>query len=299
MLGQSVVFETNTLNSSESSNRRALARAKMLGQSPEIVSKPVSIQQIQQNVEKAVSNSQVQPLISLANELKREKVTPIRKAIAKAMKNSWSNVAYTNLVNEINVGSLVSLREKIKDSVQDLTGVKVTFLPFIIKAITLALKEFPVLMAKYDEQASELVYSGTLNIGIAVDTEAGLMVPVIKNADKLNIIEIAKEITRLAVAARDKKIKADELKGSDFTVTNYASVGSLFGIPVINYPDMAIAGIGVIKDEPIVTKNGIVAGKIMNLTVAADHRWVDGATIGRFAQKVKHFLENPELLGVF
>ncbi|AAT28068.1 2-oxo acid dehydrogenase subunit E2 [[Mycoplasma] mobile] len=230
---------------------------------------------------------------------KREKVTPIRKAIAKAMTNSWENVAYTNLVTKIDATSLWESRTRIKDAILKDEGVNVTFLPFIIKAINVSLKKFPILTAKYDEQNSELIYPKTLNLGIAVDTEAGLMVPVIKNADKLNIIEIAKEITRLAVAARDKKIKADELKGSDFTVTNYASVGSLYGVPVINYPDIAIAGIGAIVDKAIISDKGIVAGKVLYLTVAADHRWVDGATIGRFAQEVKKLLENPDMLGVY
>lgn len=149
---------------------------------------------------------------------------------------------------------------------------KLTFLAFIAKAILIALSEFPVMAAKYDEATSEIVYPDTLNLGLAVDTEAGLMVPVIKDAQKLSIVEIAKEIVRLAKAARERKIKPSEMQGGSFTITNYGSVGSLYGVPVINYPELAIAGVGAIIDSAEVKDGQIVASKIMHLTVAADHR---------------------------
>lgn len=232
-------------------------------------------------------------------EAKREKIAPIRKAIARAMKNSWSSVAYVNLVNEIEMTRLWDMRKNILEDVVKATGVKLTFLPYIVKALAVALKEFPVLMAKFDEKTEELVYPGQINVGVAVDTEAGLMVPVVKNAHSLTIVEIAQEISRLAVAARDKKIKPAEMQGADFTITNYGSVGSLYGVPVINYPELAIAGVGAIVDRPVVKNGTVVPGKVMHLTVAADHRWIDGATIGKFAGRVKELLEKPEVLGVF
>ncbi|MGY6172144.1 2-oxo acid dehydrogenase subunit E2 [Candidatus Mycoplasma pogonae] len=235
------------------------------------------------------------------DELKasREKTTPIRKAIARAMKNSWDNVAYVNLVHEIDVTDLWDLRKKIVENVLKLTGQKITFLPFIAKAVAIALREFPILTAKYDEQNQELVYPGTINLGIAVDSEDGLKVPVVKNANQLSILDISSEIVRLAGAARNKTIKPDEMRGGDFTITNYGSVGSLFGVPVINYPEVAIAGVGAIVDKPVVRNGAVVPGKVMYITVAADHRWVDGAVIGRFASRVKELLEKPEILGVF
>ncbi|UWD34375.1 2-oxo acid dehydrogenase subunit E2 [Mesomycoplasma molare] len=229
---------------------------------------------------------------------KREKVTPIRKAIAKAMINSRDSVAYFSLVNEIDMTKLWDLRKLIVEDVQKSTGVKLTFLPYIAKAILIALKEFPILAAKYDEATSEIVYPTTLNLGIAVDTEAGLMVPVVKNSQELTILELSKEISRLALAARDRKIKPNEMSGGSFTITNYGSVGALFGTPVINYPELAIAGVGSIVDRPVVKNGAIVPGKVMNLTVSADHRWIDGATVGRFATRVKELLEKPEILGV-
>ncbi|WGI36840.1 2-oxo acid dehydrogenase subunit E2 [Mesomycoplasma lagogenitalium] len=253
----------------------------------------------QSSVKKESSETvqKVKPVASL--EAKREKITPIRKAIARAMINSRDSVAYFSLVNEIDMSKLWDLRKSIVDDVLSATGVKLTFLPYIAKAILIALKEFPVLAAKYDEAAGEIVYPETLNLGIAVDTEAGLMVPVVKDAQNSNIVELAKEINRLALAARDKKIKPNEMSGGSFTITNYGSVGALFGTPVINYPELAIAGVGAIVDRPVVKNGAIVPGKVMNLTVSADHRWIDGATVGRFANRVKQLLEKPEILGVF
>lgn len=246
-------------------------------------------------VEKVSSPAAV---VSNKLEAKREKIAPIRKAIARAMTNSWNSVAYVNLVNQIDVSDLWKLRKSVLEPVLKASGVKLTFLAFIAKAILIALAEFPIMAAKYDEAASEIVYPDSLNLGLAVDTEAGLMVPVIKDAQNLSIVEIAKEIVRLAKAARDRKIKPSEMQGGSFTITNYGSVGSLYGVPVINYPELAIAGVGAIIDSAEVKDGQIVPAKIMHLTVAADHRWIDGATIGRFAARVKELLEKPEILGI-
>ncbi|WP_117275101.1 2-oxo acid dehydrogenase subunit E2 [Mycoplasmopsis edwardii] len=238
----------------------------------------------------------VAPVASLDG--KREKITPIRKTIAKAMVNSRDSVAYFSLVNEINVSRLWDLRKAVVDDVLKTTGVKLTFLPYIAKAIIIALKEFPILAAKYDEANGEIVYPTTINLGIAVDTAAGLMVPVVKDSQNLSMVDLAQEISRLALAARDKKIKPNEMSNGSFTITNYGSIGALFGTPVINYPELAIAGVGAIVDRPVVKDGQIVPGKVMNLTVSADHRWIDGATVGRFATRVKELLEKPEILGV-
>lgn len=226
-------------------------------------------------------------------------ITPIRKAIAKAMTNSWDNVAYVNLVHEIDMTNLWDLRSSIKDLVLKSDNVKLTFLPYILKAVAIALREFPKFTAKYNEANSTLDYPGVINLGFAVDTEAGLMVPVIPGADQLSILDLAKEIGRLAKAARERTIKPAEMKGAGFTVTNYGSVGSLFGVPVINYPELAIAGVGAIVDKPVVRNGAVVPGKVMYITVAGDHRWIDGAEIGRFASRVKELLEKPEVLGVY
>ncbi|WP_027120401.1 2-oxo acid dehydrogenase subunit E2 [Mycoplasmopsis lipofaciens] len=240
-------------------------------------------------------NVSAKPVISAHSE----PVSPIRKVIAKTMKNSWNNVAYTNLVHKIDMTNLWNLRSRVKDVVLKAENVKITFLPYIAKAVAIALRDYPIFLAKYNEAQQTLDYPGSINLGFAVDTEAGLMVPVVNNADNTSIVSIASEINRLAKAARERTIKPSEMKGAGFTITNYGSVGSLYGVPVINYPELAIAGVGAIEDQPVVKNGQIVPGKVMYLTVAADHRWIDGATIGRFASRVKELLENPEVLGVY
>lgn len=226
-------------------------------------------------------------------------IAPIRKAIAKAMTNSWNNVAYVNLIHRVNMTKLWDLRKSIKDTVLATTGVKLTFLPYIAKAVSIALKDFPIFTAKYNEAAQTLDYPDTVNLGIAVDTPAGLMVPVVKHAHTLGVLELAQQIGSLAKAARERTIKPADMSGAGFSITNYGSVGSLYGVPVINWPELAILGIGAIVDEAFIEKGQVVAGKAMYLTVAADHRWIDGATIGKFASRIAQLLENPEILGVY
>ena len=226
----------------------------------------------------------------------RVKVSPIRGAISKAMKNSWDNVAYTNLVVEVNMTTLWDQRKATlatKGAVDKL-GVKVTFLPFIVKAVSQALEKFPQLNAKYDAKTNEIIQYSDKNIGIAVDAPHGLFVPVVKQAEVKDLVTIAQDINSLALKVRDKKIKPDEMKGGTFSITNYGSVGALYGVPVINFPEIAILGTGGIIDRVMQTPSGqFINGKVMHLTLAADHRWVDGADMGRFLQVVKTKLENP------
>lgn len=222
--------------------------------------------------------------------------TSIRKAIAKAMKESWSNVAYTNLAVEIDVTDLWNQRNKFKDLVLKEEGVKLTLLPFIVKAIAKSLEKFPVFNSLVDEAKGQIVQKGNINIGIAIDTKDGLIVPNVKDANFKSILDIAKEISELAQKARDKKIQMNDLSNGTFSISNYGSLGVSFGVPVIKYPEVAIAGIGSLENK--VKKDGLhfVERKVMYLTVAADHRWIDGGDIGRFASKVKQYLENFTLL---
>ncbi|TCG10958.1 2-oxo acid dehydrogenase subunit E2 [Mycoplasma todarodis] len=229
-------------------------------------------------------------------EDKRVKPTGLRKGIAKALKNSWNSVAYVNLVNEIDATELWNFRTSIKDGILAETGVKVTFMPFITMAIIKAIKKYPIFNARFDEKTQELVYQKDINIGIAVDTPSGLMVPVIKNADQLSLVELSREISRLAAACKDGTIKPTEMRGSTFTITNYGSVDALYGVPVINHPNLAITGVGAIKDKVYFKNEEVVPGKVLYLTTAGDHQWVDGADIGRFAYDVRMSLENPAML---
>ncbi|WP_391592042.1 Pyruvate dehydrogenase E2 component, dihydrolipoamide acetyltransferase [[Mycoplasma] cavipharyngis] len=232
---------------------------------------------------------------------KREKASGLRLAIAKNLKNSWEKVAYTNLVIQVDVTELWNLRNSIKDPLLKTTGLKITFLPFIAKATTIALVDFPIFLAQYDEKTQELVYPDTINLGIAVDTEKGLMVPNIKNAQTKSVIDLATDIVDLAKKARSNQLKGADMSNGHFTITNYGSAGAIFGVPVIKYPEIAILGVGTIIDQVQSVAVGGSSGnrKIMYLTIAADHRWVDGATIGHFGTRIRQLLENPSLLSVY
>ncbi|CAM9117205.1 2-oxo acid dehydrogenase subunit E2 [Mycoplasma marinum] len=229
-------------------------------------------------------------------EDKRIKASPLRKGIAKALKNSWNQVAYVNLVSEVNVTNLWDLRKKIKDPVLEKTGVKLTFLPFIVLATIKAIQKYPIFNAKYDSKTEEIVYKKEINIGIAVDTDKGLLVPVIKNANNMSVVEISREIIRLAKACKDGTIKPSEMRDSTYTITNYGSVDALFGVPVINHPNLAITGMGTIKDKVYIVGDEMKPGKVLYLTTAGDHQWVDGGDIGRFNYEIRILLENPEVL---
>ena len=229
-------------------------------------------------------------------EDKAIETTPMRKAIAKAMKESWSNVAYTNLAVEIDVTELWDQRNKFKDLILEQEGIKLTLLPFIVKAISKALVKYPTFNSHVDESNGHIIQKGAVNIGIAIDTKDGLIVPNIKNADKLSVLDIAKEITLLAEKARTKKIQMSDLAGGTFSISNYGSLGASFGVPVIKHPEIAIAGIGTLENKAKRVGLHFVERKVMYLTVAADHRWVDGGDIARFVGLVKQYLENFTLL---
>lgn len=208
-------------------------------------------------------------------------------------------MAYVSLLLEADVTKLFALRKKVLEEVLNKTGVKLTFLSFILRAFALALEEHRVFGAKLAEDQKSLLLPSSIDIGVAVDTEFGLMVPVVRSANTKTITTLQREIVELSTKCRNRKITPSEMKGGVFTVTNYGSVGAITGTPVINYPEIAIGGVGVIQSRVVVNKEGGFAeAKILPITLAADHRWVDGADIGRFGQRVIRYLENPELLGV-
>jgi pyruvate dehydrogenase E2 component (dihydrolipoamide acetyltransferase) len=187
------------------------------------------------------------------------------------------------------------LREKAKPLAEQ-KGVKITYLPFIVKALLAAAKQFPILNASLDEEKNEVVYKKYYNIGIATDTDNGLMVPVVADADRKNIWSIAAEITDLAARGRAGKLQQHELKGSTISITNVGSVGGMFFTPVINYPEVAILGTGRISQKPIVKDDEIAIGSVMALSLSFDHRIIDGATAQLALNYIKRLLEEPQLL---
>ncbi|MDF1566173.1 MAG: dihydrolipoamide acetyltransferase family protein [Deltaproteobacteria bacterium] len=219
----------------------------------------------------------------------------VRRAIARAMQHSKNTAAHFTFVEEVDMRALVHMRDSLKGPAAE-RGAKLTYLPFFVKAATIALQKHPQLNCTLDEESGEIVYRGYYNIGMAAATDAGLMVPVIKNAEKLSLVEIALEIDRLAEAARKGKAKLDELQGSTFTITSLGAQGGLFATPVINFPEVAIMGIHQIKEKPIVDQGQIVPGKVMLLSLSFDHRLVDGHIGAAFAYEMVGLLEHPERL---
>lgn len=219
----------------------------------------------------------------------------VRKVIANAMVKSVYTAPHVTIMDEVDVSKLVEFREQMKP-VMEKKGIKVTYLPFIVKALVSAVREYPVLNATIDEEANEIVYKKYYDIGIATDTDNGLMVPVVKEADRKSMWKIAEQIRELALKARDGKLMPDEMRGSTISITNIGSAGGMFFTPVINFPEVAILGTGRITEKPVVRDGEIAVGKVMALSLSFDHRIIDGATAQYAMNHIKQLLENPQLL---
>jgi pyruvate dehydrogenase E2 component (dihydrolipoamide acetyltransferase) len=219
----------------------------------------------------------------------------IRRTVAKRMAEASKRVAEVTIWEDADITELEQVRAKER-KVAEKKGVKLTYLPFLIKAVIPALNGHPYFNASLDEAAEAIILKKYFNIGIAVDTTDGLIVFVIKDADKKNILDLAKETAALAEKARLRKIDLHELRGSTFTITNYGVVGASYGTPIINYPEVAILGLGKIEDRPVVRSGQIAIRKIMPLSLAFDHRVIDGVEAGRFLGVVIEHLEDPNLM---
>ncbi len=222
-------------------------------------------------------------------------VKGIRKTIAERMVKSLFTAPHVVSMDEADVTELVRLREKEKKLAEE-KGIKLTYLAFIVKAVTVALKQHPYLNSSLDSEKNEIILKRYYNIGIAVDTPDGLMVPVIKNADQKSIMELAQETEKLAQEARSRKIKLADLKGNTFTITNIGSIGGIFSTPIINPPDVAILGVHRIRDMPVVIDGEIKIRKILPLVLSFDHRVLDGAQAARFMNTLIDHLKDPDLL---
>ena len=226
----------------------------------------------------------------------RVALTPTRKAIAKAMVTSKQTAPHVTLHDEVEVSALWDHRKKFKEVAAE-NGTKLTFLPYVVKALTATVKKFPVLNASIDDVKQEIVYKHYYNVGIATDTDHGLYVPNVKNADQKGMFTIADEINNKAQLAHDGKLAADDMRNGTITISNIGSVGGGFFTPVINYPEVAILGVGTISQQPVVSAEGeIVVGRVMKLSLSFDHRIVDGATAQKAMNNIKRLLANPELM---
>ncbi len=225
----------------------------------------------------------------------RVPIRGLRKRIFENMARSKHTAAHFHYVEECDVTALMELRERTRDIGAEV-GVKLTYLPFIIKAVVAALKRHPDLNVLVDDTTLEIVRRRDFDIGIAVATEAGLIVPVIRAVDRLSILEIAREIDRLAEAARVGKTQAADLGGSTFTVTSLGKMGGFIAPPIINYPEVGIMGVHSIKRRPVVRGDEIAIGNVMMLSWSFDHRLIDGHVAAAFAQEIVSLLEAPDRL---
>ncbi len=228
-----------------------------------------------------------------AKEDKRVPLRGLRKRIAENMARSKRTAAHFTYADEVECTKLIELRKRTLKYGEE-AGVKLTFLPFIVKAAVAALKKHPMLNTWVDDVNNEMIHKSTFDIGIATATDAGLIVPVVRGADRLSIIEIAREIARLAADARVGKVNPADVGGSTFTVTSLGKLGGLFSTPVVNYPEVAIMGIHEMKKRPIIVDDEIRIGNVMVLALSFDHRIIDGHVGAAFAQEVKSLLEDPD-----
>lgn len=226
----------------------------------------------------------------------REPYDGVRKAVGDHMVKSIFTIPHVTHTDFADVTELWTLREKEKKRAEK-DGIKLTFMPFFIKAVIAGLMKHKFLNASLDEEEGVIILKKYYNIGMAVDTEAGLMVPVIKGADQKSILDIAKEIVELAEKARNRKLNPMDMKGGTFTITNIGSAGSgWFATPVINYPEAAILGTGIIQDMAVPVGGKVQIRKMLPLSIAFDHRVLDGAEAARFTLTLKEHLEDPGLM---
>lgn len=225
----------------------------------------------------------------------RKPLVGMRRKIAERMHHSKTTAAHFTFVEECDASRLVELRQRLLPEAER-RGIRLTFLPFIIKAVTDALGKHPVLNSSLDERNNELVYKKYYNIGVATATEAGLMVPVVQNADRLGLFELAKRIERLSRAAQEGTLAPEDLRNSTFTVTSLGKQSGFLATPILNHPEVGILGVHRIKERPVVRDGEIVVGKVMLLSLSLDHRIVDGHVGAAFAYDVIETLENPERL---
>ncbi|MBS3647940.1 2-oxoglutarate dehydrogenase complex dihydrolipoyllysine-residue succinyltransferase [Pseudaminobacter sp. 19-2017] len=230
------------------------------------------------------------------DEVREERVrmTKLRQTIARRLKDAQHTAAMLTTFNEVDMKAVMDLRSKYKDVFEKKHGVKLGFMGFFTKAVTHALKEIPAVNAEID--GTDIIYKNYAHIGVAVGTEKGLVVPVVRDADRMSIAEIEKEIGRLGLAARDGKLSVADMQGGTFTISNGGVYGSLMSTPILNAPQSGILGMHKIQERPVVVGGEIVIRPMMYLALSYDHRIVDGKEAVTFLVRVKESLEDPERL---
>ncbi len=226
---------------------------------------------------------------------RREPYRGVRKTIGEAMERSKFTAPHVTHHDTVDVSVLVETRDRLEPRAEK-RDVKLTYLPFVMKAVVAALQEHPVLNTTFDEDEEEIVYRSDYHIGVATATDAGLMVPVVERVDEKGLLAVATDVTELTEKARDRSVDVEELRGSTFSVTNFGAIGGEYATPIINYPETAILGLGAIEQRPTVVDGEVVARHTLPLSLSIDHRVVDGADAARFVNTVAEYLEDPTLL---
>ncbi|RME46165.1 MAG: 2-oxo acid dehydrogenase subunit E2, partial [Caldilineae bacterium] len=236
------------------------------------------------------------PVAPLAAEETVEEIPlrGLRRRIAERMEEAW-RVPHVTSFEEVDAGGLVALRQTLKPEAER-RGVALSYLPLIVKAVVQALREFPTFNATLDMSAGKILLRRYYHIGIATATDEGLVVPVLRHADRRSLFELAAEITRLAEGARRRRLPLEELTGSTFTITNVGSFGGRYGTPIINPPEVAILGLGRIEERPVARNGELAIRPILPLMLSYDHRLIDGAAAGEFLARLQVLLSNPTLL---
>ncbi|HEX7735196.1 MAG TPA: dihydrolipoamide acetyltransferase family protein [Ktedonobacteraceae bacterium] len=234
------------------------------------------------------------PVMSTAQE-ERQPLTGLRKRVAEHMERSWRTIPHATAFDEVDAGALVELRKALLPSAEK-RGARLTYMPLLIKLLIPVLKEFPIFNASLDEEKREIVYKFSYHVGVAAASPEGLLVPVLRDADRLSVLEIAARLEHLVEGAKKRTLALNELSGSTFTLNNVGSFGGSSGTPIINHPEVAILAVGRIEEKAIVREGSILALPRMPLALSFDHRLIDGALAGDFLARFKELVERPQQL---
>jgi len=225
----------------------------------------------------------------------RKPLTGLRRRIAEHMERSWRTIPHATSFDELDATELVALRTGLKP-IAEQRGVRLTYMPLLVKLLLPALKAYPIFNASFDEERREIVYKRSYHIGIATDSPEGLLVPVLRDAGKLTMLEIAKGLEHLVAGAQKRSLTVQEVTGSTFTLNNVGSFGGNTGTPIINSPEVAILAVGRIQEKAVVRNGAIVIRTMMPLALSFDHRVIDGAMAGTFLTRFKELVEQPQQL---
>ncbi|HEY6284908.1 MAG TPA: dihydrolipoamide acetyltransferase family protein [Ktedonobacteraceae bacterium] len=245
------------------------------------------------NATHAIIQKVEQPVSPLQDE--RQPLKGLRKRIAEHMERSWRTIPHATAFDEVDGGALATLRESLKPLAEK-RGVRLTYIPLLIKLLIPMLKEFPIFNASLDAESREIIYKHSYHIGVATASPEGLLVPVLRNADHLTLMEIASNLEYLIEGAKKRSLSLPELSGSTFTLNNVGSFGGSTGTPIINYPEVAILAVGRLQDKAVVQQGTVIVRPMMPLALSFDHRLIDGAMAGAFLARFKELVETPQQL---